>query len=134
MARRWTVTVLGVILAITLVAAIPAAADDRPPVVRNVLVPGESGALPPGTHSIDQIPLYDGLTSKFDQVSPDDVNRYFKDEKLGDTSGTPEASPRPGLKILRDSYDVPHIFGQTRFDTEFGAGWVTAEDRGLLLE
>ncbi len=134
MARRWFATLLGVVLVVTMVAAIPAAADDRPPLVRNVLVPGESGAVPPDAHSTDQIPLYDGLTSRFDQVSPDDVQRYFKDEKLGDTSGTPEASPLAGLKILRDSYDVPHIFGQTRYDTEFGAGWVTAEDRGLLLE
>jgi acyl-homoserine lactone acylase PvdQ len=29
---------------------------------------------------------------------------------------------------------VPHVYGRTRADVEFGAGWVTAEDRGLLLQ
>ena len=38
----------------------------------------------------------------------------------------------PGLQILRDSHDVPHIYGTTRADVMFGAGWVAAEDRGLL--
>src|SRR2546426_6700058 len=36
--------------------------------------------------------------------------------------------------ILRDSYDIPHIYGRTRDDMMFGAGWVAAEDRGLLLQ
>ena len=27
----------------------------------------------------------------------------------------------------------PHIYGQTRYDTAFGAGWATARDRLLLL-
>ena len=28
---------------------------------------------------------------------------------------------------------MPHIYGNTRDDLSFGAGWVTARDRGLLL-
>ncbi len=109
--------------------------DERSDFVRNVLVPGEAGGLAPTTHSTDQIPLYDGLTPKFDQVSNDDLSTYFKDESMGDAGGTPETTPRGnGLRITRDSFGVPHIVGQTRFDTEFGAGWATAEDRGLILE
>ena len=38
-----------------------------------------------------------------------------------------------GLEILRDSHDIPHIYGATRGDVMFGSGWVAAEDRGLLL-
>ena len=34
---------------------------------------------------------------------------------------------------MRDAYDVPHIHGRTRDDVTWGAGWVVAEDRGLLL-
>ena len=36
--------------------------------------------------------------------------------------------------IYRDSFGVPHVYGTTRANTEFGAGWVTAEDRGLYLQ
>jgi len=37
------------------------------------------------------------------------------------------------VRILRDSFDVPHVIGKTQADVEYGAGYVTAEDRGLLL-
>ena len=40
----------------------------------------------------------------------------------------------PGTTILYDAYGVPHITGRTRADLAFGAGWVTARDRGLLLQ
>ena len=40
---------------------------------------------------------------------------------------------RPGLQLLYDSYGIPHVYGQTREDVAFGAGWTTARDRGLLL-
>jgi acyl-homoserine lactone acylase PvdQ len=42
--------------------------------------------------------------------------------------------PRPGLRILRDRWDVPHGYGRTRADVEFGAGYATAEDRFILME
>ena len=35
--------------------------------------------------------------------------------------------PKPGVEILRDSHDVPHIYGTTRGDVMFGSGWVAAE-------
>jgi acyl-homoserine lactone acylase PvdQ len=41
---------------------------------------------------------------------------------------------RPGLQLLYDSYGIPHIYGQTREDVAFGAGWTTARDRGLLIQ
>jgi acyl-homoserine lactone acylase PvdQ len=101
---------------------------------RDVLPPGEGGSLPPGPHSTDQIPLYDGLTPLAGHVTASDLTRYFKDAPLGDTHGQTESVPDAGLRIIRDGYGVPHIFGETRADAEFGAGWVAAEDRGLVLE
>jgi hypothetical protein len=103
-------------------------------VVRDVLVPGEDGSVPAGAHSTDQIPLYDGLTPLGSDVTAADVTRYFKEDPLGEGSGMREYVPLAGLTIVRDRYDVPHIFGKTRADAEFGAGWVAAEDRGLLLQ
>jgi acyl-homoserine lactone acylase PvdQ len=42
--------------------------------------------------------------------------------------------PRAGVTVRRDAWGVPHIEGRTRADVAFGAGWATAEDRGLLLQ
>ena len=38
----------------------------------NVLPPGNAGAIPVVTNSSDQIPLYDGITPKFDNVTAAD--------------------------------------------------------------
>ena len=37
------------------------------------------------------------------------------------------------MVIQRDKWDVPHVTGKSQADVEYGAGWATAEDRGLLL-
>jgi acyl-homoserine lactone acylase PvdQ len=41
---------------------------------------------------------------------------------------------RPGLQLVYDAYGIPHVYGQTREDAAFGAGWTTARDRGLLIQ
>lgn len=103
-----------------------------------MLPPGESGSPTPGPHSADQLPLYDGLTPLFDQVTDADLPTYFKPNIFGLGSEKPasvERPPaRPGLHIDRDSRDVAHVFGDTRDDVMYGAGWVTVEDRAPLME
>ncbi len=43
--------------------------------------------------------------------------------------------PRPGVTIQRDSaYGVPHIYGDSRADTMFGAGYAGAADRLFLMD
>ena len=105
-------------------------------VVLNVLPPGESGSFALGRHSTDQLRLYDRLTPMFDAVRPGDLSRTFKQESFGLAGQKPTRVERPrrGVRILRDSWDVPHVYGRTRADVEFGAGWATAEDRGFLIE
>src|ERR1700704_3648056 len=90
----------------------------------NVLPPGESGGLPTDVHSTDQIPLYDGLTPLFDKVRAPDIPKYFKPEifGLGNEAGTVEPTPRAGLRLIRDSFGVPHIYGAQRADVMYGAG------------
>ena len=81
--------------------------------------------------------MYDGLTPLFDQVTPADLTTYFKSEKFGVDTATPstiETVPRPGVTIERDSYNVPHVTGATHDDGVWAAGWIAAEDRGLLLQ
>jgi acyl-homoserine lactone acylase PvdQ len=124
--------------ALLLASSSPALADDFARDAFNVLPPGQNGFVFPGPHSVDQIPLYDGLTPKFDNVTDADLPTYFKPNIFGLGSETPtrtELPPqRPDLRIERDSWDVPHIFAPTRADIMFGAGWVHMEDRALLME
>ena len=35
---------------------------------------------------------------------------------------------------MRDAFGVAHVNGKTEADVAYGAGWVTAADRGLLLQ
>ena len=37
------------------------------------------------------------------------------------------------MTIVRDKYDVPHVTSTSHDDGVWAAGWIAAEDRGLLL-
>jgi acyl-homoserine lactone acylase PvdQ len=118
---------------------------------RNVLPPGEAGVdnvaqlgafLTAGSlpaHWDDQQPLYDGLVaaSASKGFGMSDVNQFYKDATFGVPDGGVEStiSPRPGVTIVRDSaYGIPHVYGQTRDDVMFGAGYVNAADRLFLMD
>jgi hypothetical protein len=116
-------------------AASTATRKDYAAVALNVLPPGQNGSLIFNKHTNDQAQLHECLTPLFDRVKMADLRRCFKDASLG-IKGKPVRveRPRPGVLIERDRWDVPHITGKTAADVTFGAGWATAEDRGLLLE
>lgn len=99
-----------------------------------ILPPGNFGGLPTSENSLDQLPLYDGLTPLRGNVTDADIEQLFlleNFEPVGETRE--EVTGRQGTTILYDSYGVAHITGDTREDLAFGAGWVTARDRGLLV-
>ena len=61
-----------------------------------------------------------------------DLSKYYKPETFLPPTGTDltsTESPEQGLSILRDTFGVPHVYGDTRSAAMFGAGYVTAEDR-----
>jgi len=101
-----------------------------------ILPPGENGSLTFDRNTRDQALLYDGLTPLRGNVTARDLRRLFKPAPLGLGSDKPQKRerPRPGLTIVRDSFGVAHVTGRTEADVAFGAGWVTAADRGLLLQ
>jgi acyl-homoserine lactone acylase PvdQ len=101
-----------------------------------ILPPGENGSLTFDRNTNDQAKLYDALTPRFGNVTARDLRRTFKPAPLGapPARGDKRERPRPGLTITRDAYGVAHVTGRTEADVAFGAGWVTAADRGLLLQ
>ncbi len=136
--QGWVKSIGAIAVAVVLTAPGTAAAQnaqrDYAATARNILPSGEYGT--PGPGADQQALMYDGLTPLFDQVTNADLTTYFKSERFGiDTDGpaTAEPVPRPGVTIERDKYNVPHITGATHDDGVWAAGWVLAEDRGLLL-
>ena len=98
--------------------------------------PATTAACRSPTNSPDQLPLYDGLTPLRGNVTDADIDRLFLPEDFKPDRRRPREEPtgRPGLRLIYDDYGVPHVYGKTRADVAFGAGWVTARDRGLLLQ
>ncbi|HEX2706787.1 MAG TPA: penicillin acylase family protein [Solirubrobacterales bacterium] len=116
---------------------------------RNVLPPGENGLdnvqqlfsfrgqglLPP--HFADQQPLYENLVYGAPTLTEAQIPNFYKDATFGVPAGQVESTiePKPGVTIQRDSaYGVPHIYGDTRADTMFGAGYAGAADRLFLMD
>ncbi len=101
-----------------------------------ILPPGENGSLTFDRNTRDQAQLYDALTPLFGTVTARDIRRTFKPAPLGapPRAGAKRERPRAGVTIVRDSFGVAQVTGKTEADVAFGAGWVTAADRGLLLQ
>ena len=130
---------LGFAAVVGLVAVLGAGAASRHDyavVARDILPPGNYGGIDVNRYSADQAKLYDALTPLFDQVTAKDVTRDFKAEPLwtGSEHAVRKESPGRGVRILRDTFDVPHVFGKTESDVFYGAGYAAAEDRGVLME
>jgi acyl-homoserine lactone acylase PvdQ len=100
-----------------------------------ILPPGENGSLTFDRNTRDQAKLYDDLTPLGYSVTPRDLKRLFKPAPLGAAvTGGKRERPRRGVTIARDRFGVAHVTGATEADVAYGAGWVTAADRGLLLQ
>ena len=114
-----------------------AGVKDPAKVARNVIPSGQWGDVPTPPNGDSQARLYNGLTPLFDQVTSDDLGKYFKSEGLGvgpDGPATEEPVPREGVTILRDRYNVPHVTAETYDDGVWAAGWIASQDRELLGE
>jgi acyl-homoserine lactone acylase PvdQ len=146
---RRTGTVCVVVLVGALGLAAPAAAQVQPygtdnfAQFWNILPPGESGfdnaaqlAVYEATHQqppnfSDQLGMYSSLTTAAPNISSSEIGRYFKDATFGVKSAEVirSESPEAGVTIRWDRFAVPHIYGDTRAELEYGIGWATAESR-----
>ena len=115
----------------------------------NVLPPGQrgvingpdqiqaqlTGELP--DHVADQLPMYDKALDVTPGIAEAELLDVYKDASFGvapDDIGR-VYSPTENVVVIRDkSFDVPHIFGETREATMFASGYTTAEDRLFLMD
>jgi acyl-homoserine lactone acylase PvdQ len=117
-----------------LVVVPSAGATDFATTALNVLPSGQYGA-PGNPNAPKQAELYNSLTPRYDNVTDADLPTFFKSEALEPATvvSTETIPGRPGVQIKRDDFNIPHVYGTTDDDVIFGAGWIAAEDRGLLL-
>jgi acyl-homoserine lactone acylase PvdQ len=102
-----------------------------------ILPPGENGSPTFNNNTRDQAQLYDALTALSGKpITAANIRRLFKPAPLGapPAANVKRERPRHGVTITRDAFGVAHVTGKTEADVAFGAGWVTAADRGLLLQ
>jgi acyl-homoserine lactone acylase PvdQ len=117
-------------------SASPALAKDYAATARNIIPSGQLGSFPVPAGADQQAQMYDALTPLGNQVTDADLQTDFKSEGFGvgpDGPGRVEATPRKGVTIVRDRFNVPHITGNTHDDVTWAMGWVVGEDRALLI-
>lgn len=93
------------------------------------------GTMPP--HSGDQLDNYAALASNYEGLTREKIRKFFNDASFGVAPDEVESvsKPHPDVKIIRDeATGVPHIYGTTRWATEFGAGYAAAHDRLWLMD
>ncbi len=135
--RSVTAVLAAVGVALGLASAGAAPPRDYAAVALNVLVPGENGSVSFNRNTNDQVKLYDGLTPLRDEVAARDLTRYFKPAGFGPGSAKPtrvESVGRGDVRVVRDRFGVAHVTAKKRAALMYAAGWVTAEDRGLLMD
>ncbi len=142
---RKTRTLAAVVASLLTLPVAAASAKDYADTSLNIIPSGQYGSIPPpdnqGNEKLpadQQAKMYDGLTPLFDNVGSGDLTTYFKSQALGslgtDGPGTIEQIPgHSEIQITRDIYNVPHVVSSRHIGGIFAAGWIAAEDRGLLL-
>ena len=88
-------------------------------------------------HWTDQLQMYSRLTTAAPHIQPSQVGQFYKDSTFGVRAGNVASieHPEPGATIERDKrFGVPHIYGNTRAELEFGIGWASAEDRLFMMD
>src|SRR4051812_47695697 len=143
-------------VAAALVMASTASAADPPAIsvpklghFRSVLAQGEGQQVnalefgqyqatgsPPATFT-NQQPLYVDIMPRASSLTASDLDVFYKPTDFGSMPGGIGATetPRPGVTIYRDAkFGMAHIYGDTRADVMFGAGYATAEERLFMMD
>ncbi|MDQ3879338.1 MAG: penicillin acylase family protein, partial [Actinomycetota bacterium] len=140
--RKWSALVLVGAMIATSAAQVSHAADS-PPTVKDELraysidPPGEDGTVTPaefasgnyGDNYQDQLALYAALANKTGALKASDLKQYWHSMAFGPDQVTATETPTDGVTVYRDSWGIPHVYGDTIDHATFGLGYVTAEDR-----
>ena len=128
----------------------------------NIVPPGQNGRItaldaaaflldgtrPP--HQADQNDMYANLVYETPGLKKSQILDFFKDASFGVKLPhvertytptclvvTPPSANSPhcdDVRIVRDQYGIPHVYGQDRAALMFGLGYITGEDRLFLAD
>ena len=103
---------------------------------RYILPPGNFGGLPTTAELARPAAAVRRPDPAARQRRPPPTSSATSCPRTSSRSAPPARSTtgRPGLRLVYDTYGIPHVYGKTRDDLAFGAGWTTARDRGLLMQ
>jgi acyl-homoserine lactone acylase PvdQ len=93
------------------------------------------GIRPP--HNNDQLAPYNNIVSSYTGLTDAQIDSFYNNASLGVAASQVASvqTPETGVTIVRDkATGIPHIFGTTRAETEFGAGYAGAEDRLWVMD
>jgi acyl-homoserine lactone acylase PvdQ len=117
--------------------------------VLNILPPGQGRYMngpelaaaqaggPQPEMNFNQSAMYDSLVQATPGITAAQLTELFKDATFGvpEDKIAEEYSPREGVVVQRDDpFMVPHVYGVTRADVMFGAGYVSGEDRLFMMD
>src|SRR3954454_5222500 len=96
----------------------------------------EASGNPPATYT-NQQPLYVDIMPHASSLTAGDLDVFYKPTDFGSMpggAGTTE-TPRTGVQVIRDAkFGRAHVYGATRQDVMFGAGYATAEERLFAMD
>ncbi len=84
----------------------------------------------------DQRGMYEDLVYATPGLQQNQIPDFFKDGSFG---AKPENvvrtySPRPGVTVVRDNFNVPHVYADSRENLMFATGYIGAEDRLFFMD
>ena len=115
-----------------------AAAADYAETARNIIPSGQYGGLPPppgGRRPGADVRRPHAALRPGHRRRPDHLLQVGGASASTPTGPAPSRRSRgPGVTIVRDRFNVPHVTATTYDGGIWAAGWIAAEDRGLLLQ
>ena len=84
----------------------------------------------------DQLASYSSLASSYTGLTDAQISNFYNSSALGVPANQVQRveQPETGVTIVRDTSGIPHIYGNTRAEGEFGAGYAGAEDRLWVMD
>ena len=114
----------------------------------DILPPGENGnetlaqillfkafGVRPSNNN-DQLAPYSNLVSSYTGLTDSEIDDFYNSSSFGVPANQVQRveTPETGVTIVRDTSGIPHIYGGTRAEGEFGAGYAGAEDRLWVMD
>ncbi|HWG27442.1 penicillin acylase family protein, partial [Actinospica sp.] len=88
------------------------------------------------SNSNDQLAKYQSLITSSTGLTSTQINQFYNSSTLGVPAADVQSTETPatGVTIQFDTSGIPHITGQTRAETEYGAGFAGAQERLWVMD